>query len=470
MKPYRNKKYIYYFLFISMIMGPTFLLPHIQGASKNTAPNTTAVKTSSPQVRDDGLTVLVHEIPQKDDRGIDFLTLIVKTGYAHDPPQLLGLNELTTEIINYYLRYSEAFVTYANFSDFTVYRFTVTHEDYLKFCRDLDAIISAEALLEYDLCNQLIRNHQNRPRLPGKIAAANLMGLVYGPNHPYALSFESNFANLDINAVNQWFRKIYRPANLLIASTHQLPDDFLRKPSGRDLKEAITQNTIPLPWGSSPEGASSEGASSTGTASGGTGGSMKDTGVLVKFTPLHDNLSHICLGFPGPRVGASGFFAMILITWYLDEELKRQIREESGFCYDISADYAYLERATAPLFEITLQTLPGDTEAAVAKIMAILKKLSREGIPEEQLTRIMSREKILIESQAGEASQATNQAFDALFGENWFANPSLYLSQLAEASASVKNTMNQYLPKLRITITGPPETETAASKIVLLLH
>jgi hypothetical protein len=457
MKRYRIRKYGYYFIVIGLMIvaTATLFLPTVFGAS-NSAP-----KISSPQVRDDGLTVLVNEIPKKDDRGIDFLTLIVKTGYAHDPSQLLGLNELTTEIIDYYLRYSVAFVSYINYSDFTVYRFTVTHIDYLKFCRELDAVISSEALLEYDLFNQLIRNHQIETRLPDKIAASNLAGLVYGGNHPYALCFTPNYANLDINAVNQWFRKIYRPSNLFIASTHQLPEDFLQKPSGRDLKEVIIQNPIPPPWGVSRGGTPVAGKSSAGAGA---------VSVPVKFTPFHDNLSHICLGFPGPRIGAPGFFAMILISRFLDEELQRQIREESGFCYDINVSYTYLERATAPLVEITLQTLPGDTEAAAAKIIAVLKKVSQEGIPENQLTRILGREKILIESQTGEAFQTINQAWDALFTQNWFASQATYLTRLTDASDSVKSAMNQSLSQLKVSITGPPETAPTVSKISELIR
>ncbi|MCL6590222.1 MAG: insulinase family protein [Firmicutes bacterium] len=449
MKPYRIKKFGFNLLVICLMAASAFLFPSVQGA-----PDTVAPKISGPQVRDDGLTVLVHEIPKKDSMGIDFLTMIVKTGYAHDPPQLLGLNELTAEIISHYLRYSEALVSYITYSEFTVYRFTVIHNDYSKFCRTLDAVISAPALLEYDLCNQLIRNHQIKPRLPGKIAAANLAELVYGDNHPYALFFKPNYANLDINAVNQWFRKIYRPANLLIASTHQLPGDFLRKPSGRDLKEAAPQNPVPPPW---------KAAGETLTAG-------KANAPLVKFSPFRDNLSHICLGFPGPRIGDAGFFAMILITRFLDEELKRQIREESAFCYDIKVSYAYLERATAPLVEITLQTLPSDTEAAVAKITAVLKKIAREGLPEEQLTRILNREKLLVESQDGVAVQTMNKAWDALFSQNWFANPPSYLSQLTKASSAVKDTMNQYWPHLRVSIAGPPESEPAAAKILELIR
>jgi hypothetical protein len=395
------------------------------------------------QIRDDGLTMAVHPLPKEDQNlSRQYLTLIVKTGWAHDPAAKPGLTTLTNELLYLFFYNTSALQVDENTApDFSIFQFVVASADFDVFVSELDAIIRFEALTMYDQCNELILAHQNEPIMPSYNASIKLAELIYGPVHPYRRGLTPNFKQLNISDVNNWFRKIYRPNNLIVASSKDLPEDFLRRPSGREMKSAVIPPVIP-PAKASPL-------------------------PEAVFIPVRDYVSTVQIGFSAPKINEAGFFPALMARKFLEKELWQVIREESGYCYDLQVSYSYLPNSMAPVLTISFQTLPEETGQAVLKTLAVLESATNKESPRKRLPEILDREKQLSDYQDRLGGQLVrNAAFQALSGRTWFGDSGEYLAKLNETHANhISQWITEGLPHIKIAIAGPAGVEKQMAKI-----
>lgn len=383
--------------------------------------------------RDDGLTVVVRK-PDQEKQELHYMTLIIKTGYAHDPMGKFGITNLTNELIYHLLRYTSAInIDYQTYADYSTFNFITTRPDFNDVCAQLDRVIRSDALLLYDLYNALVSYHLSQPKPPELAAVSQFYSLIYGADHPYNSIFTPNYNQLNINEINKWFRHIYKPNNFIIASSHKLPDDFLRKPAGRDLKETVILDEVPYSFG--------------------------DVNPELKWVPVRDNIATVCLGFETPKLDEEGVFATFLIEKYLDQRLWKVIREDNGLSYDPEVFNLLISKSSAPSLQVILHTLAPDTKKVINLIIAEFEKIATDGIPEVEIARIIGRERRKREMISKDLK--TTMEFEALYGllgEEWLVNQDNYFYLLREEAQLIPRVMAAGLTRLKIAIAGPEET------------
>lgn len=396
----------------------------------------------SKEQRDNGLTIVLQD-QGREQREIQYLTLILKTGSAHDPAGKSGLTNLTNEMIHNLLKRTSALrVTCQTYADFSAFHFIVTRKSCNLFYDQLDQIIRLDALLDYDLCNNLIRYHLNLPQAPDRKALSQLYSLVYGPEHPYNSVFDTKYERLDIAEVNKWFRQIYKPNNLIIATGIKPPDDFLKRPAGRDLKQPVNLSAIP-PASPNPV-------------------------PEVKWTPVHNNIATVCLGFETAKFGEEGVLATLLLQKYLEQRLWKIIREDNGLSYDPEVSYQLTSAASAPLLLVTVHTLAENTGTVIDLILAEFKKVAAEGIPEEKIQKIIERERKQWElMEKNPESTIKAAALYGLVGQSWLIDRDDYLNQLTIETKIVSQIMNAGLAHLKISVAGPEDTGSYLEKVTV---
>ncbi|HHW12392.1 MAG TPA: insulinase family protein, partial [Firmicutes bacterium] len=297
--------------------------------------------------------------PISKEENYEYVTMILKTGYGHEPSEKRGLNTLTNELVYLLLRNTRALeVNYYPFAEYTIFTFVVWRDDFAAFCAELDALIRLDTLLLYDLCNELINQHIHTAKTPFVTGQSILYELLYGPDHPYLNRFKADYSKLDINEVNTWFREIYKPNNIVISTTSELPEDFLKKPSGRDLQKRVLNPEIPPSLATDP---------------------------VYRFTDARAPVSTIFIAFPGPKPEEDGFFVSRIIQKYLQHQLWSRLRQERGYCYDLQVSYSYLNEPTAPNITIAFQVLPENTEPAIYEVFNLLEELEREPLTPEEI-------------------------------------------------------------------------------------
>ena len=387
----------------------------------------------STEQRNDGLTIVISDQGSKRQE-IQYFTLILKTGFAHDPVGKSGLTNLTNEIIKYLFSHTNAlYVDYQSYADYSAFHFAVALSDFNQFCNQLDQIIRLDALLYYDLCNELIRYHLNQPKKPGLKAFSQLYSLVYGPNHPYTSIFYPNYEQLDINEVNKWFRQIYKPNNLIIASSAKLPQEFLRRPAGRDLTEAVSLKDISPP--------------------------AVNTDLELKWTPIHDNMSTVYLGFETAKFGEEGILATNLLQKYLGQRLWKVIREDNGLSYDPEVYYQLTGSSSAPMLLVAFHSLTENTGAAINLVLGEFKKIAAEGISEAEVQKIMARERKQRELMGKDLrSTIKTAALYGLTGQKWLIDHEDYFTRLTNETKMVPQVMTAGLARLKISVAGPEAT------------
>lgn len=427
------------FLFLLLFLITLTLIPAYSGFALAESSKTSGA--AGIQIRDDGLTLAIRPLPKDEQNlSLQYLTLIVKTGWAHDPDGKAGLTTLTNELLYlFFYNTSSIQVSHDTAPDFSIFQFTVASGDFDAFVNELDGIIRFEALTLYDECNELIMAHQYEPVIPGYSAQVKLAELIYGSSHPYRIGLTPNFKKLNISDVNNWFRKIYRPNNLIVASSKDLPEAFLRRPSGRDMKSSVVPPEIPT--------------AKTGPSE-------------AVFVPVRDNVSTVRIGFAAPRMNESGFFTVLLAQKYFDKELWQVIREESGYCYDIQVDYHYLSNSVAPFLQISFQTLPEETEQAVLKTLAVLEAPLNDN-SKKRLAEILDREMQMTDYRDRLGRRLIqNAAFQAFSGRTWFGDSAEYLAKLNEIKAAdISDWIAAALPRVKIAVAGPAEVEQQMIKI-----
>lgn len=443
MKRIKKANYRWYSFIIVILIILMFLvsLPPVTQAQSTTVKEPKITK----EQRDDGLTIVLRD-QSLGQQEIQHLTLILKTGFSHDPVGKSGLTNLANEIIYYLLERTSALrVNFQTYADYSTFHFVVTRSGFNQFCNQLDQIIRLDALLFYDLCNDLIRYHLNLPQAPELKAISQLYSLVYGPNHPYNSIFNTNYDRLDITEVNKWFRQIYKPNNLIIATGMKLPDDFLRKPAGRDLTEAVILNEIPP--------------------------AASNAIFELKWAPVHDNIATVCLGFKTSKFGEEGVLATLLLQKYLDQRLWKVIREDNGLSYDPEVYYQLNGTYSAPMLLVSVHTLMENTGTVINLILTEFKKIATEGIPENEINKIMERERRQKELMEKDPESTIKAA--ALFGytgQNWLINQEDYFNQLTAESKVVTQIVAAGLAHLKISVAGPADTVQYLNNVTLELN
>lgn len=411
---------------------PIILLILVTFSIYTTAAESTGEARLTVERRDDGLTIVRK--PDQEKQMLHYMTLIIKTGYAHDPMGKFGITNLTNELVYHLLRDTSAInVNFQTYADYSAFHFITTRTDFNDLCVQLDRVIRSDALLLYDLCNALVSYHSSQPKPPELAAVSLFYSLIYGADHPYNSIFAPNYNQLNINEINKWFRQIYKPNNFIIASSHKLPDDFLRRPAGRDLKETVTLNEVPHSSGNpNPE---------------------------LKLVPVRDNIATVCLGFETPKLGEEGIFAVFLVEKYLNQKLWKVIREEHGLSYDPEVFSLLISKSSVPSLQVILHTLAPDTGKVIKMIIAEFKKIAAEGIPEAEITRIVGRERKRLELNSKDP-QATIEcgALYGLLGEEWLVNQDNYFSLLHEEVQMIPQVITAGLNRLKIVVAGPEET------------
>jgi predicted Zn-dependent peptidase len=382
--------------------------------------------------RDDGLIVIKAEIPTETAHTLCLVSLILKTGYANDPDGQSGLTELTNHLLyRVFLNSSALDIHYHTYANFSKFNFVVSVKDFKTFCTELDSMIRTEALLLYDECSELIQDYKSQPQVPGSIGEIILYRMLYGNTHPYLAVFKSNYPDLNIDVVNSWFRKIYRPNNLMIASSIAMPSDFLLKPSGREMKEAVSFLKTP-PGGCAPK-------------------------PTINCAQIQDNISTIYIGLPGPPIQDNNLFTMIVMQRYLQKELYDKLREEMGLCYDVQVNYPYLQEPVAPSLIISLATLPADTDVTITKIIEILTGITANQISSERLSGIKEQEKNRAELQYNSIFyQVDGLLYQKLADLTWLKDSEEYLTLFNQVTPdNLSQLASQRLKYLKIAVVGP---------------
>lgn len=430
MNSYTMNNYRHWFrMAVLSIIILVFLSVSFNTVAADSALNTKLLK----EQRDDGLTVIIRE-PDQDKQEVHYLSLIIKTGYAHDPVGKFGITNLTNELIYQLLRHTYVLgLDFQTCADYSAFHFVTTREYFNDFCAQVDWIIRSDALLYYDLCNTLTRYHLNQPKPSELQAISQLYSMVYGPEHPYNSIFKPDYDKLDITEVNKWFRQIFKPNNFIIASSLKLPDDFLRRPAGRDLKEPVILNEIP--------------------------DSTVDNIPELKWTPVHDNIATVCLGFETPKFDDKGIFATFLLEEYLNQRLWKVIREENGLSYDPQVFSLLISKSFVPTLQTVFHTLAPDTAKVISLIIAEFKQVAAEGIPEAEIAKIIGRERKRQEMNDKDLQSAVGAAaLYGLLGREWMVNREEYLTGLNEEAKIVSQVMTEGLSSLKISVAGPDET------------
>jgi hypothetical protein len=408
-------------------------MPEIYGAVK-------------PGTRDDGLTVMKLELPKGVKPSYCFLTLVLKNGYADDPAGKAGLTGLTNQLLYQLFSNTSAIdVQYETLANFSQFYFLVPIKNYPAFCNEWDRIIRMEALMMYDECRAIIKDYINEPNNPGILGLEDLYKLLYGNGHPYQAVFNGNLPVLDISTVNDWFRKTYRPSNMVIATTADLPADFLMKPSGRDLKQSVTF-TQPPQASCAPR-------------------------PIIHWTQVKGGISSIFIGFPGAQVKDNDFFSMMVLKRYLQKELWNQLREEMGLCYDVQVSYSYLRESAAPAFIISLETLPADADIAIAKIIDILQQVMvKNSITTKRLSLIQEQEKIRMEHQDTSYFQKLDgMVYEKLLGVAWLKDSKEYLKGFNKVTTDdLAKLMAARIKYVKIAV-ARPNSETAFEETAKVL-
>ncbi len=394
----------------------------------NFVPKLTAA--SPPEIREDGLTIILREPIEKKRTTLSFLRMIVKTGSAHEQPDKAGINKLTNEILYYIFRASSALeVNFLSLPEYTIFDFTVSPVKFLDFCRELDTVIRLDALLLHDLCNELINYHLNEPKNPGKTALIKFYEKLYGIDHPYLHHYCPNYNNLNIAEVNNWFREIFRPANLIIATSEKLPPDFLLKPAGRDLKGKPSLETKKI--------------------------QKLEKKPEFNFTPVRDNLCTAVIGFSAPQIKEKTFFAGFLLTKFLEDELWQLLRQQSGLVYDVQVYYSYLTEPSAPNIKIIFQTLPETIESALEIINRILDGLKSDGIPQPRIEYLIQREKLYLENRKKTPGYEVQIAGFQVLSDHYQSEQDLLVSLREVSTEESKELANRIATSLCISLAGP---------------
>lgn len=383
-------------------------------------------------IRRDGFIFAQYNSPMVDMAPASYLTMILKTGFASDPEGKAGLTDLTNELFYYLLKNSSAIdIQYHTAAEFSVFNFTVLRPDYESFCKELDFLIRQDALLLYDWCNQITRFHMNEPRPERLIAETNYRELIYGVSHPYLKVNHIVYRNLTITDVNNWFRLIYRPSNLILASSAKLSDEFLLRPFGRDIHTPVQFPDIPPV-------------------------ESKSTKRFV-YAAIHDNVSTIVMGFPAPPLNQRDCITTILIQKYLQNKLLEEMKEKSGLCRAVEVSYAYLEELSVPTLTVTCRSLPEDCQKIVHKTIEVMKELMANGIPENEGERILKEETQQMMVRYYSLPYAVqNLAFQTISDQSWIGDVAIYNDKLSQVSREhVKRVIADKLPFLKISVAGP---------------
>lgn len=384
----------------------------------------------SREERADGLIVSKLYSTEKEDN-YEYLTMILKIGYGHEPKEKHGLNNLTHELIYLLLRSTSALdVNYFSFAEYTVFTFVLWQDDFSKFCSELDAIIQLDALLLYDLCNQLIYQHYHTPETPTNTGQRILYEILYGPTHPYLNGFKADYTQLNINEVNSWFREIYKPNNIIISTTAELPEDFLKKPSGRDMEKIVSVPEVPA---------------------------ISAAGPAHQFTEVHAPFSTIFLSFPGPKPNTNDFFTARFIQKYLQHQLWLRLRQELGYCYDVQVNYSYLSEPTAPNITIAFQVLPENTEPALHEVFNLLEKMAKEPLPSEEIAYLVEREeKYQRKNYSTPRFLSMMDAIGVHLGITWATDYEEYSAELQKLTGDdIFRFTQTYLKNWRLSVVGP---------------
>lgn len=393
-------------------------------------------------VRNDGCTIVKLNQPKEETVGVCYLTMIIKTGYVNDPKDKAGLTDLTNELCYYLLRSGSAInINLYTAAEFSYFNFMVSKQNWEAFCWELDSLIHQDALMVYDLCNQLTRDHLSEPHPAYLSAIANYHELIYGENHPYLSLDHPRYRDLTIADINNWFRLIYRPNNLIIAASAELPGDFLRRPFGRDIQNPLKFPDIPA--------------------------ASLDVSSKTTFTAIHHNLSTIVMGFPAPRADQADCFPTILIQKYLQQQLYDVLCEQAGLCNTIHVSYSYFNESSSPTLTIDCQSLPENATLVVKQIVQVLKKMRTEGIPGAQENRILDQEtrQMIIHYYSLEFA-VQNLALQTYFNQDWIGDVAVYNDKLSKVSAEqVKKFIAGRLPYLKLSIAGPAGTNSKEVKL-----
>jgi predicted Zn-dependent peptidase len=363
-----------------------------------------------------------------------YVTLIIKTDFGHDPADKPGLTELTNELMYLLFRdwVSVAALDFQTLGECSVFTFKIAPKDTKKFYEELDMIIRQEALLLYDPCNSLINEHKNMPLDPSRPALISLGKQIYGSGHTFVRWYRPQYQKITITDVNRWFRKIYRPNNMIISSSIPVPEEFLRRPAGRDFKETVSPPAIAV--------------------------AKSQTFQEIKINEVHDNSSTVYMGFPAPTMRDEQFFPTLMGVKYLEDELTRELREENGLVYYVSVNYTYLSRPSSPMVLIVFQTLPKDTARGIDITLGVLRHLAANGLSGAKSTEIITRErKTLALGKQLISQQVDNGAIKEFTGQDWICNSELYLKELTQSTPKIGQSFTRQLSYLKIAVAGPAE-------------
>ncbi len=383
-------------------------------------------------VRPDGLRLIKVEPIKEEAETVQHVTVILKTGYVHDPAGKAGLTELTNEMVGLLIDYyTPATVSYFTAAEFSIFQCAVPTRYFKTFSVGLDEIIRLDALMLYDLCNNLVMIHKTAAIDPGQASELAFYQMLYGSGHPYTRHLTPNYQALNISEVNNWFRRLYRPNNLIVVTTKDFPEEFLRKPNGRDMKGLIQTAPLPTP--------------------------VIENKIDLQFVATRGRLATIYVGIPAPPVQGKECFTAILFEQLLQKELWDSIREKGGYAYDLRVSYSYLEEPGNPNIKIVLETLPEDAGTVIAKILSTIQQIKLEGATVAKINPLMDKERKILElGNQSNRQLATFKALAVLFNTEWVADPEAYLNGLASVTSDdLKHFLATQSSLIKVAVSGP---------------
>ena len=389
---------------------------------------------SSVELRDDGLTIVYPKSTTDNNEPIQYVTLIVKSGYTHDSKGKIGLMGLTNELLYYIFRYetSASAVFHRTYAEMSIFNFEVSRRNIEGFYKELDDILRMDAIMLYDFCNSLVLYKKFAPQEPLMPAVEKLALRLYGSEHPYYLVYNREH-NFNIADVNKCFRSVFRPNNMMISTSSKLPESFLRRPTGKNFQKEVKQAAAQSP--------------------------NHEDGRTFDYTLAHDNSTLVCMGFIAPNMEEEGFFSMVFVQKYLQYKLTEVLRKRNGLVYYVDVNYNATEQTVAPAFKIYFQTLPEEAGNALSKTLQLLESIAEEGIPKQEEEYILKKEHKRLELR-GESLKVMvyTAALKTLYDLEWIDDAEMYLAKLENSREQVPKVLSRGLKRLKVSVAGPKGT------------
>lgn len=319
-----------------------------------------------------------HELP------IVSLTAMIRTGSVYDPPDKIGLAELTGTVlrtggsasrsgdeVDDELEFVGAELTSSIGSDAGWASLNVLTKDL-----DRGVTLFAEMLMhpafapdKLDLAKkQAVEAIRRRYDHPAAIASREFNKLLYGPEHPFAReSTEATIAAVTRDDLVAFHRRYYHPNTLMVAATGDFQRDdllgLLRRSFEGWASERVTWPSVPRV--------------------------VEQANARVNFIAREVTQTQVRMGWLGIKQTDPDFFALSLLNDILGGQaftsrLFQEVRTKEGLAYSVGSALVpgRFDRGTIFLYA---QTKAGSTTRAIASMREQVERLLASKVSDREL-------------------------------------------------------------------------------------